>query len=43
MIQRKSLNHPDGSIAFPRGEGTHARVGAIATRIAAPMELFRLR
>ena len=29
MIQRKSLNQPDGSIAFPRGEGTHARVGAI--------------
>jgi class 3 adenylate cyclase len=30
MIQRKSLNDPDGSIAFPGGEGTHVRVGAMA-------------
>lgn len=28
MIQRKSLDRPDGAIAFPRGEGAHARVGA---------------
>ncbi len=30
MIERKSLNDPDGSIAFPRGEGAFARVGAMS-------------
>jgi class 3 adenylate cyclase len=30
MIERKNLNDPDGSVAFPRGEGTYARVGAMS-------------
>jgi class 3 adenylate cyclase len=29
MIERKSLNDPDGSIAFSKGEGSYARVGTI--------------
>ena len=29
MIERKSLNDPDGSIAFRRGDGGFARVGAL--------------